>query len=87
MHQQPCAMQQRILRYIATSVRDNELPPTNREIVEGVGASSTGHISYHLAQLEKMGYLGHLARKSRGLRLLAKAQAYREIDPVDARAV
>src|SRR5579859_1935909 len=66
-------MQQRILLCIATFVRDNEMPPTNREIGQEVGIQSTGHVDYHLAQLERKGYLERNARKSRGLRLLPRA--------------
>jgi repressor LexA len=73
MRQDPSEMQQRILHCIATFVRDNEMPPTNREIGQEVAVHSTGHVDYHLAQLEKKGYLERNARKSRGLRLLPKA--------------
>ncbi|MGI8914308.1 MAG: transcriptional repressor LexA [Chloroflexota bacterium] len=73
MRQDPSEMQQRILHCIAAFVRDNEMPPTNREIGQEVDVHSTGHVDYHLAQLEKKGFLERNARKSRGLRLLPKA--------------
>jgi repressor LexA len=73
MRQDPSDMQQRILHCIASFVRDNEMPPTNREIGQEVEVHSTGHVDYHLAQLERKGYLERNARKSRGLRLLPKA--------------
>jgi repressor LexA len=79
MRQDPSEMQQRILQCIATFVRDNEMPPTNREIGQEVGINSTGHVDYHLAQLEKKGYLERNARKSRGLRLLPKTLELAEV--------
>ncbi|HEV7216560.1 MAG TPA: transcriptional repressor LexA [Chloroflexota bacterium] len=82
MRQDPSDMQQRILQCIATFVRDNEMPPTNREIGQDVEVHSTGHVDYHLAQLEKKGYLERNARKSRGLRLLPKALELPEVAAV-----
>lgn len=73
MRQDPSDMQQRILHCIAAFVHENDMPPTNREIGQDVGINSTGHVDYHLAQLERKGYLERNARKSRGLRLLPKA--------------
>lgn len=82
MRQDPSDMQQRILQCIATFVRDNEMPPTNREIGQEVGINSTGHVDYHLAQLEKKGYLERNARKSRGLRLLPKTMELPEVTAI-----
>jgi repressor LexA len=73
MRQNPSDVQQRILISIATFLHEHEMPPTNREIGQDVGINSTGHVDYHLAQLEKKGYLERNARKSRGLRLLPLA--------------
>ncbi len=66
-------VQRRILLCIANFAREHEMPPTNREIGQEVGIHSTGHVDYHLAQLEKKGFLERDARKSRALRLLPKA--------------
>jgi repressor LexA len=76
MRQELSDMQVRILQCIASFVRENEMPPTNREIGQEVGIQSTGHVDYHLAQLEKKGFLERNARKSRGLRLLPRAMEH-----------
>lgn len=82
MRQELSDMQVRILQCIATFVRENEMPPTNREIGQEVGIQSTGHVDYHLAQLEKKGFLERNARKSRGLRLLPHATEHPAIAEV-----
>ena len=84
MRQELSDVQRRILLCIAAFVREHEMPPTNREIGQEVGIHSTGHIDYHLAQLERKHYLERDARKSRGLRLLPKALTLVEMEGEEA---
>lgn len=70
MEKQLSDPQLRILAYIRRSIREEGLPPTNREIGEAVEIASTGHIDHHLAMLEKKGYILREKRKSRGIRLV-----------------
>jgi repressor LexA len=74
MRGQPSDVQTHILREIARSCREDGMPPTNREIGQALAIQSTGHVDYHLRVLEQMGYLEREEKKSRGMRLTAKAQ-------------
>jgi repressor LexA len=62
--------QARILAFIEEYLQLEGRPPTNREIGEAVGISSTGHVDYHLSMLEKKGAIQREPKKSRGIRLL-----------------
>ncbi|MCL4540921.1 MAG: transcriptional repressor LexA [Chloroflexi bacterium] len=79
MQQDPSDIQQRMLVCIAQHLRDYGMPPTNRELGQEIGVQSTGHVDYHLAQLERKGFIERDAHKSRGLRLLPRALTYPEI--------
>ena len=60
---------QRIIEYIATSVRRSGYPPSVREIAAAVGLASTSAVHHHLSALEKDGLLERDATQSRALRL------------------
>jgi repressor LexA len=62
--------QQAIYRFIQDYLFVHGLPPTNREIGEAVGIASTGHVDYHLDQLEKKGYIERVEHAARGIRLV-----------------
>ena len=51
------ARQQRILDFIAETVRKRGYPPTVREIGEAVGLTSSSSVHAQLANLEKQGLL------------------------------
>lgn len=59
--------QQKLLRYIATHIRQAGHPPTIREIGAAFGFRSTGTVRDHLAALRRKKYLRTLPGKSRGL--------------------
>ena len=59
------ARQQRILDFIAETVRDRGYPPTVREIGEAVGLTSSSSVHAQLANLERKGLLRR-TRRSRG---------------------
>jgi repressor LexA len=64
---------QRIIEYIAATVRQSGYPPSVREIAVGVGLASTSAVHHHLSALERDGYLERDATQSRALRLTPAA--------------
>jgi len=64
---------QRIIEYIAITVRDSGYPPSVREIAAAVGLASTSAVHHHLSALEKEGKLERDATQSRALRLTPAA--------------
>ncbi len=61
--------QQRILDFIAQTVRDRGYPPTVREIGEAVGLTSSSSVHAQLANLERMGLLHKDPTKPRAMTL------------------
>ena len=64
---------QRIIEYIAATVRDSGYPPSVREIASAVGLASTSAVHHHLSALEREGKLERDATQSRALRLTPAA--------------
>ncbi|MFN8621989.1 MAG: transcriptional repressor LexA [Chloroflexota bacterium] len=64
---------QRIIDYIAATLRARGYPPSVREIATAVGLASTSAVHHHLSALEKDGYLERGATRSRALRLTPMA--------------
>jgi repressor LexA len=64
---------QRIIEYIAGTLRARGYPPSVREIATAVGLASTSAVHHHLSALEKDGYLERGATQSRALRLTPMA--------------
>ncbi len=64
---------QRIIDYIAATVRESGYPPSVREIAAAVGLASTSAVHHHLSALEKEGKLERDATQSRALRLTPAA--------------
>jgi repressor LexA len=62
-------IQKRIYEFIVEYIRDEGMPPTNREIGSAMKIASTGHVDYHLSMLEKKGYITRESKKSRGIKL------------------
>jgi repressor LexA len=60
---------QKIIDYIAATVRESGYPPSVREIAAAVGLASTSAVHHHLSALEKGGLLERDATQSRALRL------------------
>ena len=60
---------QRIIEYIAATVRRSGYPPSVREIAAAVGLASTSAVHHHLSALEREGLLERDATQSRALRL------------------
>src|SRR4051812_4709660 len=68
------ARKQRIIEYIADTVRQRGYPPSVREIAEAVGLASTSAVHHHLEALEREGLLERGATHSRAIRLTPAAQ-------------
>jgi len=64
---------QRIIDYIAATLRARGYPPSVREIAIAVDLASTSAVHHHLSALEKEGYLERGAARSRALRLTPTA--------------
>ena len=62
-------IQQRIYDFIVNYIREEGMPPTNREIGTAMKIASTGHVDYHLTMLEKKNMIERESKKSRGIRL------------------
>lgn len=62
--------QKRIYDFIVNYIRNEGMPPTNREIGQAMKIASTGHVDYHLSMLEKKGYITREPKKSRGVQLV-----------------
>jgi repressor LexA len=67
------ARKQRIIEFIATTVRQRGYPPSVREIAVAVNLASTSAVHHHLQALEREGYLERGATRSRALRLTPTA--------------
>jgi len=63
-------IQRRIYDFIVGYIRDEGMPPTNREIGQAMKIASTGHVDYHLSMLEKKHYILREPKKSRGIKLV-----------------
>src|SRR5712692_7342770 len=62
-------IQKRIYDFIVTYIKQEGMPPTNREIGSAMKIASTGHVDYHLTMLEKKGFITRESKKSRGIKL------------------
>jgi repressor LexA len=67
------ARKQKIIEYIAATLRARGYPPSVREIAKAVGLASTSAVHHHLAALEREGYLERGATQSRAIRLTPTA--------------
>src|SRR5579875_1075132 len=63
-------IQKKIYDFIVEYIKEEGMPPTNREIGSAMHIASTGHVDYHLSMLEKKGLITREAKKSRGIKLV-----------------
>jgi len=61
--------QERVLQFITAFVRENDVPPTTREIMKGLGYSSPRPVQDHLKILQRKGYLTVKSNFLRGIEL------------------
>lgn len=59
-----------ILKFIEKQIKQNNYPPSVREIGKAVGLSSTATVHGYLAKLEEKGYVKKESQKGRTLRIL-----------------
>ena len=67
------ARKQKIVEFIASTVRERGYPPSVREIAAAVELASTSAVHHHLQTLEREGYLERGASHSRAIRLTPAA--------------
>jgi len=67
------ARKQKIIDFIAATIRARGYPPSVREIAAAVGLASTSAVHHHLTALERDGFLERGATQSRALRLTPTA--------------
>lgn len=77
-------IQKRIYEFIVEYIRDEGMPPTNREIGSAMKIASTGHVDYHLSMLEKKGYITRESKKSRGIKLVQQPFGIRVMGSIAA---
>ena len=73
MTKHDAARKQKIIDYIAATLRARGYPPSVREIARAVGLASTSAVHHHLSSLEQEGLLERGATQSRALRLTPTA--------------
>lgn len=59
-----------MLRFIKAFIRENDYPPSIREIQVGCGISSTSVVDYNLSALQRAGHLHQESGIARGIRLI-----------------
>ena len=74
--------QQRIVDFIAETVRERGYPPTVREIGEAVGLTSSSSVHAQLANLERAGLLKKDPTKPRAMTLASDARVEATVVPV-----
>lgn len=79
------ARQQRILDFIADTVRKRGYPPTVREIGEAVGLTSSSSVHAQLANLERLGLLHKDPTKPRAMALSDSPRAQGVVVPLIGR--
>ena len=73
MTKHDAARKQRIVDFIASTVRLRGYPPSVREIAKAVDLASTSAVHHHLQALEREGYLERGASHSRAIRVTPAA--------------
>ena len=73
MTKHDAARKQKIIDFIAATLRERGYPPSVREIAAAVDLASTSAVHHHLQALEREGYLERGASHSRALRLTPTA--------------
>ncbi|HEX5466773.1 MAG TPA: transcriptional repressor LexA [Candidatus Limnocylindrales bacterium] len=73
MTKHDAARKQKIVDYIAATLRARGYPPSVREIAQAVGLASTSAVHHHLESLERDGFLERGASRSRAIRLTPTA--------------
>lgn len=67
--EQASEIQRKMYEFIVAYMKQEGMPPTNREIGRELQIASTGHVDYHLTMLEKKNLITRQPKKSRGIKL------------------
>ena len=62
--------QQEVYDFIKSYALENDVPPTVREIMEGVGLKSTSSIHFYMDMLMKKGYIVKVNKYSKWYRIV-----------------
>jgi repressor LexA len=76
--------QNRVLRYIIEYHQSNGMPPTVREITEGLGYKSPNNTRQHLRLIEQKGYLRLMSNRARGIEVTVGADKHIDDESVQA---
>jgi repressor LexA len=60
-------LQRKVYQCIVSYIKNEHMPPTNREIGHALGITSTGHMDFLLGALEQQGLIKRVPKKSRGI--------------------
>lgn len=77
-------IQERVLGFITSSLKEKGVPPSIREIAGRFGFSSTGTVRDHLRALAKKGYIRLIPRRARGIELFPQAKGVPVLGKVSA---
>jgi len=67
--------QQRILTWIEDYIAEHGISPTYREVQRGVGYRSVAPVQTHIHALAQKGFITHLPRKARSLKMLRPSES------------
>jgi SOS-response transcriptional repressor LexA len=73
--------QQAALLFVCRYIRQFQIPPTNREVAEGMSLSPNAGVPQPLQRVIEKGYLERVPRTARNLRLTPKGQAWFDVQP------
>ncbi len=74
------ARQQLVMDYVVQYVRENEIPPTLREIGKALEINSTNGVSDHLRVLERKGWIIRGMHRSRDIQLTPRAKVALDLE-------
>ena len=66
----PSRRREAVLDFIKEYIAENHMPPTRRDIMAGVGLSTTSVVSYQLLLLQREGRIELVDNIARGIRLV-----------------
>lgn len=70
-----------VYTFIKEKIAEDQIPPTIREICEGIGARSTSTVHAQLQNLEARGLIKTRERSSRAIRIIANPEDLNIINP------
>ena len=65
-----------VLTVLVEYIKENEYPPSFREVMARTGITTTSLIHYYYDNLEEKGYIVKTGNKSRAIKVLPKARSW-----------